>query len=230
MSKWLVEDRYYTFTLPPLRVRTLKPPEFVHILCPPQTIDESVRRDPGAAYNPFRNVGGQRTSAVVAGTNTKSSKAHRNFKWLPWYPGDISETVFDLDVITGPMTGCVLAQYVRDGKNVVGHIGTLDVDVPGHGSTVNTLVKERWNTFAKDHPGDIVGAFNPVDKKIPAAPPARGEDAGGQVWGLLTTSGEYYTIYVQNQRPPGQQVNYSEWRVTAVHAAIRMTRAEWEKI
>src|SRR5437016_5586767 len=50
-----------------------------------------------------------KTSGVRAGTGLK---AHRNFKWLPWLPGAISEVALvGADVLTGPMSGCWLVTY-----------------------------------------------------------------------------------------------------------------------
>src|SRR5882762_4646648 len=51
----------------------------------------------------------------------------RRYKWLPWHPGMISATVLDDDVLTGPMSGCLIAGYFdTGGRGKVAHIGTTD--------------------------------------------------------------------------------------------------------
>jgi hypothetical protein len=197
-------------------------PAFVNVVCPPLTVQESTRRDPGARFNPFRNVGGQRESAVVAGTNP--NKTHRNFKWLPWYAGDIAETPLTCDVLTGPMSGCILVSYRRAGVPLAGHIGTVTVTdaIP---VAVNNSVKAVWNNFANAHPGDVVGGFNPVDATVPVHPPAQPGDVGGQTWGLLTTNGLFYAVQVWVQ--VGTANNF---RVAAVHQVPSMTLAQLQNI
>jgi len=215
----LLVGRYLQFTPTPSRhlPGVAHVSVFVNVVCPPLTMQESTRKDPGGRFNPFRNVGGQRESAVVAGTNTHANKTHRNFKWLPWYAGDISETILDRDVLTGPMSGCTLLSYRRAGVATVGHIGTVTVtdDVP---VTVNTNVKAVWTNFANAHAADVIGGFNPVDVTVPPHPPAQPGDVGGQTWGLFTTTGQFYAVQVWVQ--VGTTNNF---RIAAVHQAPSMT-------
>jgi hypothetical protein len=169
-------------------------PAFVPVICPTMTIQDSVRRNPGGKHNPFKNVGGVRESVAIQGANTV--KVHRNFKWLPWYAGDISETALDHDVLTGPMSGCTLLSYRRNGAHVVGHIGTMD-DPDGSRAAFNNSVNALWNAYATAHPADVIGGFNPVGGGVPAHPPAQPGDQGGKTWGLFTTNGLFYSIQVQ---------------------------------
>lgn len=195
---------------------------FVNVNCPPLTIKESVRQNPGSRYNPLRKVGGQRVSSVIAGTNL--GKVHRNFKWLPWYGGDISETVLNCDVLTGPMSGCILVSYRRNGVSMVGHIGTvtLSAAIP---ATVNTNVKAVWTNFATTHQADVIGGFNPFDNTIPAHPPAQPGDGVGQIWGLITRTGFFYAVqvYVQTFLP-------RPYRIAAVYPMQSMTLNQLQNI
>jgi len=220
----LIVGRYLQFTPAPSRPVTGNPPLFDPVVCPVQSIQESSRRDPGASYNPFRNVGGQRTSTVAAGANPAANKVHRNFKWLPWYEGDISETDLDHDVLTGPMSGCILVSYMRAGVATVGHVGTVTVTehVP---ITINTNVKALWNGFAAANPADVVGGFNPVDIAIPAHPPSQPGDSVGQTWGLFTTNGNFYAVQVWVQAGSA-----TDFRIAAVHLMPSMTLAQLQNI
>lgn len=221
----LLVGRQLVFTRPTWRDLTGAAPVFVNVVCPPLTIAESTRKTPGGTYNPFRNVGGTRISDVAAGSNTAANKLHRNFKFLPWYQGDISETVLDRDVLTGPMSGCVLVHYLRNGHYVAGHIGTITVTdaVP---ATINTNVKALWNQFANAHPLDVFGGFNPVANTVPAHPPAQPGDIAGETWGLYTIVGTFYAVQVYKQAGNGP----SEWRVAAVHQVPSMTLAQLQNL
>ncbi len=197
-------------------------PAFKNINCPPLTIQQSTRHNPGAAYNPFRNVGGQRESAVVGGTN--ANKVHRNFKWLPWCAGDIAETTLDRDVLTGPMSGCTLLYYRRGGVLKAGHIGTVTVTA-ALPATINTNVKAVWNNFANANPGDVLGGFNPVGATVPGHPPAQPGDVGGQTWGLITTNGLFYAINVWVQNAPP-----NTYRIAGVHPVQSMTLPQLQNL
>ncbi len=197
----LLPGRYLNFVRPASHTRDAHSPRFVNVTCPPLTIEESEK------------INKQRISDVVPGTNTK--KLWRNFKWLPWYEGDISETELDCDVLTGPMSGCILASYRRGANLMVGHIGTVTVSEAAPQS-INDNVKNLWNQWALANPAGIRG-FNPVDRSLPVHPPAVGGDSKGDTWGLFTTTGEYYAVqvYIQN--------NVNHYRIAAVHPVTSMS-------
>lgn len=219
----LLVGRFLQVTTAPSRAPMGNAAAFIDLVCPPLTIAESIRRNPGGKYNPFRNVGGQRESAVGAGTN--ANKAWRNFKWLPWYQGDISQTTLDHDVLTGPMSGCILTSY-RDAAGVkkAGHIGTITV-TPTMPVAINNSVKALWNAFAHAHPAQVIGGFNPAAAPVPMHPPAQGADQVGQTWGLFTTNDLYYSVQVYVQ--PGHPMVY---RIAAVHQVHSMTAAQLQNI
>lgn len=220
----LLVDRYLKFTRPTWRNLTGAAPVFANVLCAPLTIQESERKNKGAKLNPFRSVGGDRISSVVGGTKAAANKVHRNLKFLPWYQGDISETSLDRDVLTGPMSGCVLVSYRRAGNHMVGHIGTVTVTdvVP---ATINTNVKNLWNVFANAHPLDVVGGFNPVANTVPMHPPAAAGDIGGETWGLYSTTGQFYAVQVYLQKD-----TVDEYRVAAVHQVPSMTLLQLQNL
>ena len=220
----LLVGRYFQMIRPTWRNLTGNPPVFVPVVCPPLTIQESTRRDPGAALNPFRNIGGQRSSGVVPGANAAPNKVHRNFKFLPWYQGDIAETALNCDVLTGPMSGCALVSYRRNGVPTVGHVGTVTVTdaVP---ATINTNVKALWNAFANANPLDVIGGFIPTAITVPAHPPAQTGDIGGETWGLYAMNGDFYAVLVYKQSTPG-----SEFRIAGIHQVPSMTLAQLQNL
>jgi hypothetical protein len=136
-----------------------------------------------------------KTSAVRAGTGPK---AHRNFKWLPWLPGAISEVALvGADVLTGPMSGCWLVSYRK--PNGVPHAGHLGTDIA---SVVRTnAVNNAWNNFATATPLDVIGGFNPLrhwNGNLPAR--QNGEPAlPPKIFGLFTTAGPYYIVMAYQQ-------------------------------
>jgi hypothetical protein len=193
-------------------------PDFQDVFCPPLKIKESNRKDPGAWYNPMRNAGGQRQSTIKPGTN--ATKEHRNFKWLPWYAGDIAETTLDCDVLTGPMSGCVLVLYNKGTARKVGHIGTVTVTdaIP---DSVNTNVKTVWTNWAKANRDDVIGGFNPRATTVPGHGAWQGDDVGGQTWGLITTLGAFYAVHVWVQKGTADH-----FRIDGVHQVPSMSKAD----
>jgi hypothetical protein len=222
----LIVGRRLQFTRPTFRDLTGQPPAFIPVLCPVLNIQESTEHDSGG-----------RISSVATGQITKAGKVHRNFKFLPWYQGDIAETALDYDVLTGPMSGCILTSYIRAGHPVVGHIGTVTVTaaVP---ATINTNVKAVWTAFANAHPGDVIGGFNPTGGSVAAHPKFQPGDVGGETWGLLTTDGRFYAVQVYKQgelRDKGGTVLRAapvldEWRIAAVRKVTSMTLAQLQNI
>ena len=204
----LLVGRYLKFTPTAQRKLQGRAPQFEAVVCPALQIAESHMR--GLL---------KRESNVLAGTNP--TKVHRNFKWLPYYLGDISNTDLTCDVLTGPMSGCILVSY-RDlgGTLRVGHVGTVSGDPGG----INGQVKALWNGFATANPGNIVGGFNPIDAAIPILPAQKG-DSGWEAWGLFTTTGEFYTVHVWTQ-----STTRDDWRVAAVHKRPSMTLAQLQNI
>lgn len=140
----------------------------------------------------------KKTSNVLAGTGLK---AHRNFKWLPWLPGAISEVALvGVDVLTGPMSGCWLVTYRKpNGVPHAGHLGTNIAD-PNATLAVNTA----WNNFALANPGDVIGGFNPLRHWIGNYPARRANEpaAAPKFFGLYTTTNQFYIIVAYQQNRP----------------------------
>jgi hypothetical protein len=219
----LLAGRHLRLTPIPARGITGAAAAFVNVASPAMYIEESERKDPGSKYNPFRNMGGTRVSSTATGAYTAANKIHRNFKWLPWYQGDISETDLNCDVLTGPMSGCILVTY-RDAMGVLkaGHVGTVE----NLALATNANVRALWNNYATAHPLRVVGGFNPVGTTVPMFTlPPLADDIGAQTWGLLTTTGNYYAVQVWKQKN-----NNDEYRIADVHPVASMTLHQLQNI
>ena len=92
-----------------------------------------------------------RASSMVPGTNNKESKEHRNFQWLGWWGGAISQVPRHKDVLTGPMSGCWIVVYRRNGIMYVGRIGKNKDN-----KEQTTAVVAGWNNWAQANPDSII--------------------------------------------------------------------------
>jgi hypothetical protein len=143
-----------------------------------------------------------KVSAVSAGAH--ATKGHRNFNWLEYRPGYITEVPLTTDVITGPMSGCFLVIYRRAGAYYAGHIGTADSDRVFNSrqyekDEINDAVKNTWNTFARAHPGDLVGGFNPLRGLKKNVPPKKNDESAVNVFGVMTTTNLFYAMALYTQ-------------------------------
>lgn len=112
------------------------------------------------------------------------------YAWLDYAPGRTARLPMGpYDVLTGYMSGCIIAQWSSKGVRYAGHVGTIDSR-----PDVNRPLKR---TFAFDMARDTKG-FNPLGAwqaneirsilgKIKPMPEAR-------IFGLVTTHGEFYSI------------------------------------
>ncbi len=143
-----------------------------------------------------------KSSNVQAGIGVK---AHRNFKWLPWLPGAISEVALvGSDVLTGPMSGCWLVTYRKpSGVPYAAHLGTDVASIPR-----TTAVNAAWNALALANPVDIIGGFNPLRHWNGNFPNRKNSEPAlaPKIFGLYTISGDYYTIVAYQQTNPNTKL------------------------
>ncbi len=161
-----------------------------------------------------------KTSQVQAGAG---AKAHRNFRFLPWLSGRISEVdLVTTDVLTGPMSGCWLVTYRK--PNGVPHAAHLGTDVANPGGTA--AVNLAWNNHALANPGDVIGGFNPLrhwNGVLPVA--AHGENGVPRFFGLFTRAGQYYSIVTFQQLNNGALL-----RVAGVQPTISAPLARLQQV
>ena len=89
------------------------------------------------------------------------------YTWLAYAPGRTTVTKVDGDVLTGPMSGCIIAKW-EDARHArcVGHVGTVD----GNART-NELVK---TTFDRNMPANTTGVRRVRRIRVPVPPGAPG--------------------------------------------------------
>lgn len=140
-----------------------------------------------------RQLHRQRTSGTVQGP---SAKAHRNFVWLEWMRGLVSEVQpGGVDVLTGPMSGCWIVSYLRGGTRFVGHIGT---DMTA--TSPNTIqARNAWNTFVAGIPVGARDGFNPFNDWAGPIPPGQPGEAPAKFFAIVTASNTFYSVVTYPQ-------------------------------
>jgi hypothetical protein len=131
-------------------------------------------------------------SKVKAVGDSKANTLGGNFRWLAYIPGAISyESLSDVDILTGPMTGCWVVIFKRDNKLSVAHIGT--VNTPD--SKESVAVKKGWGSVQKK---DLIGGFNPASiwngGNIPDAATEVTKGSSLKIFGLVTTDQACFSV------------------------------------
>jgi hypothetical protein len=140
----------------------------------------------------------QRVSVTSVGA---VAKAHRNFVWLEWLGGVVSEVqVAGVDVLTGPMSGCWIVSYFRAGHHRIGHVGTVMTALDPQSVAARTA----WNNFSAGLPRHSYAGFNPFnDPWVGPVPAGMPGETGRKTFALVTSAGHFYTVitYPQANRP-----------------------------
>jgi len=154
----------------------------------------------------------QRTSATGLGA---VAKTHRNFVWLEWLPGFVSEVQpGGMDVLTGPMSGCWITSYLRGVVHYIGHVGTENLPT----SANSIAARNAWNAFAAGVPMGAYSGFNPFNDPWTAGPVPAGlpGESARKTFALVTAAGTFHTViaYPQLNKPTririaGIQQNFS---------------------
>lgn len=115
------------------------------------------------------------------------------YQWLDYTPGRTSKIKLgDGDVLTGFMSGCIIARWQEAGVTYVGHVGTVESD-----PLVNKKVKDKCKETLTGSSFNSLG-FNPAkvwdltelmkimqDFKVMNPP---------QICALVTSAGEFYSF------------------------------------
>ena len=91
--------------------------------------------------------------------------------------------------MTGPMTGCWVTRYVRNGLQCVGHVGTF-MDAT-HVDSI--AARASWNAFAAG--GGVITGFNPQNDWVGLFPAAQPGDGAFKIFAIVTAAGEFHTIF-----------------------------------
>jgi hypothetical protein len=169
---------------------------------------------PVAPYNPignpslreqlgFRaNQAGQMIQAQfdrqrVSGTGTGAvAKAYRNFVWLEWLGGLVSEVRPNgVDVLTGPMSGCWITSYLKGANRYVGHVGT----VMSAADPLSVAARNSWNAFANAQQMGSMSGFDPFNDWNGAFPAPQAGDGPMKTFALVTATNTFHTIVTFSQ-------------------------------
>lgn len=141
-----------------------------------------------------------------------------SYTWLDYAPGRTARVnLAGTDVLTGFMTGCLIARGTYNGVLSVFHLGTVE------NPTVTNRVKQ---TFREQLPRDVTG-FNP------AAAWSVGEHAninsqcggsGTSVVALVTTSGSFYSVVLCNNRLLGEYTIGGIKQIPPIDRSVLLTR------
>jgi hypothetical protein len=109
--------------------------------------------------------------------------------WLDYNQGRTSRCAGGRDVLTGFMSGCIIARWTQGGATYVGHVGTLVGN-----ARVNTLVK---NTFLATVGNNVTG-FNPAaawnQGECDAIANKFKRKPTGKVMALVSSTGKFFSI------------------------------------
>jgi hypothetical protein len=75
-----------------------------------------------------------------------------NFTFLKYSPGVVTTAGLQTAIMTGPMSGCYLFTYTKDGQQKLAHVGT---DTPGSERTVGA--KKAWRELVTKLNGEAMG-------------------------------------------------------------------------
>jgi hypothetical protein len=113
------------------------------------------------------------------------------YSWLTYVLGRTSKKMLaGGDVLTGFMSGCLIATWMEGGFRYVGHVGTVEDNAPA-----NLRVKQA---FAAAMPRDTLGfyplaAWDVNTEIVPKATKFKG-GVTPKVLALVTTGGDFYSI------------------------------------
>lgn len=117
--------------------------------------------------------------------------APTQYQWLNYVPGRTARaSMGKQDLLTGPMSGCIIAKWNDKGTNYIGHIGTVESD-----AKVNKDVKAKFteSVTTKGNTG-----FNPASSwdlnECLQLMQKVGISNRPDIFALVTTSGQMYSI------------------------------------
>ncbi len=158
-----------------------------------KTKDGSIIDNPHRANSPmiYDGLDGQLYNLSAPHVSTVGLKMRMKipYSWLVYAHGHTTRLNAAGDVLTGPMSGCLITVWTDEGRRYVGHVGTVESS-----ATVNEKVK---STFAAAMPKNTTG-FNPANawepgeisklmRKIKPLPALR-------IMALVTSGNQFYSI------------------------------------
>jgi hypothetical protein len=165
-----------------------------------------------------RHVPGQahklRVSDAVQVNQPRTSKPHRNFRWLPYMQGEVAcVRLAGSDILTGPMSGCPISIFRCQGGLYVAHIGTVSSAVDPQ----TIAVKQSWNGALAAHAIQPLHTYDPfgqvdarINQLVPTGVPV--------VWCGVEATGSCYAILLSVETH-----SLGELEIAAVERCTRQT-------
>jgi hypothetical protein len=126
------------------------------------------------------------------------------YDWLDYAPGRIAKKALSgNDVLTGSMTGCIIAVWTDTGRKFVGHVGTISSEqdtnskVKSHFATAMAIDKDAkgFDPFAAWPTGEIVSLSIKLSPVVPKQ----------HIFALVTNENKFYSILMlELPRTPGR--------------------------
>lgn len=160
---------------------------------PGKAKDGSIIDNPHRSVSPlvYDGLDGQLYDLSAPHVSTVGLTMRKNipYSWLVYAHGHTTRLHVSGDVLTGPMSGCLITVWKDQGRRYVGHVGTVESS-----AAVNQKVK---STFAATMPQNTTG-FNPANawnfgeisqkmSKIKPAPAAK-------IMALVTSGNQFYSV------------------------------------
>ncbi len=149
-----------------------------------------------------------------------------NYTFLKYVPGAVTIAPITTPVLTGPMTGCYLCKYTKNGIPTLAHIGTYNTT----GSDESIAAKTAWVNFVTALGANGVSGASPADNytfaEIQAA--SLGNSAG-VIAGYFLPSGEAYSVLLMPAPVNKAPLNFST-AMFQVAGVKLMTMQPWTSI
>lgn len=185
------------------------------------------RLDPGATVQPgtVLDRGIKNGATKVVTTHLRANAAAPtgqvwNFRFLQYWAGAITRTKINQPVLTGPMSGCILCRYTKNGQAYLAHIGTAHT--PTDPATI--AVKTAWTTYMNAGGVSHIEGRKPtqVIPDLDVIPHVTGGNVP-QVWGYFTTTDAWALLI-------GQTIGVGGARCNQIFTVRPMALLPWASI
>ncbi len=162
------------------------------------------------------NLAGPHTSSVGL-----TPRMNIPYTWLVYAHGRTTRLIRPAnDVLTGPMSGCLIANWSSGGNQYVGHVGTIESS-----ESISSAVK---TAFAAAMPADTTGflpanAWDPDGEIKPKQMKFKTVIADPKIMALVTPGGDFYSILTFAMKDKMGVI--SEWCVGGIKKVTPMDHA-----
>jgi hypothetical protein len=133
----------------------------------------------------------ERIDALFSAPDYSNAALSQPIPFLFWLPGKINFIAFDNEVMTGPMSGCLLMTVNWRGDRYAGHLGSKDLPM----DTETIQAWNAWQDWSMENiqVKNIRGFYPAKDWHKQAPDPLEGETSF-QVYAGYGTNGEFYSV------------------------------------